>query len=98
MEAQQVPISPSIMDYAIPQSASSSAAIHDPSEVTPELPLTINESSSPSSAIYIPARRAKRMARMKASKTPHVKKELDFNADNAFFLEEGSPEDWPEGF
>jgi hypothetical protein len=98
MESQQVHVLPSAMDYAIPPLAPSSAATHDPSAVTHEPAVTIDEPYSPHSAIYIPGRRAKRMARIKTSKSPHVKRELDFNADDASFLEEGSPEDCPEGF
>lgn len=72
-------------------------ATHDSSTATHEPELTIDEPSSPHSAIYIPGRRSKRMARMNVSTTTHVKKDLDLNADDDSFLEEGSAEDWPEG-
>lgn len=98
MEAQYVPVSPSAMNSAIPPSILSSDDTPDPSAVTHEPALTIDEPSSPHSAIYILGRRAKRMARIKTSKPPPVKRMLDLNADDASFLEEGSPEDWPEGF
>jgi hypothetical protein len=100
MDAQQVSVShdrPSAMVSDVPSSAPPSVATHASSAVTHEPELPIDESSSLHSAIYIPGKRAKRMARMNVSKPPHVKKELDFNADDASFLEEGSAEDWPEG-
>ena len=46
--------------------------------------------------MYIPGRRAKRMARVRSSHS--VQRLIDVHASDASFIKEGSPDDWPEGF
>lgn len=53
-----------------------------------------DESSLPHDAIYVPGRRAKRMARVRNSHS--AQRLIDVNASNASFIKEGSPDDWPE--
>lgn len=51
-------------------------------------------SSLPHAAIYVPGRRAKRMARVRTSHS--TQSLIDVNASDASFIREGSPDDWPE--
>lgn len=68
-----------------------------PSTTTHEPEVPRADPSSPHSAIYIPSRRAKRMAKMHASTSSDEKKDLDLDAVDDSFLEAGDAEDWPEG-
>jgi hypothetical protein len=58
-------------------------------DVAPEEP------SSPHDAMYIPGRRAKRMARVRTSHS--AQRLVDVHAPDATFIKEGSPDDWLEG-
>lgn len=54
------------------------------------------EESSISTAMYLPGRRAKRMARVKSSHS--TQRLIDVYAPDDSFVKEGSPDEWPEGF
>jgi hypothetical protein len=66
---------------------SPSVEIHESEDVSTEEP------SSPHAAIYIPGRRAKRMARMKVSQSSQVHRVVDVDAVDSSFIKEGSPDD-----
>jgi hypothetical protein len=53
-----------------------------------------DESSLPHDAIYVPGRRGKRMAKVTTSHS--AQSILDVHASDASFIQEGSPDDWPE--
>ena len=88
---------PSEVVSDVAPSATTSAAHHDSSTATHETDMPTDEPPSPHSAIYIPGRRAKRMAKLKDSTTTHAKPPLDLDDANATFIKEGSAKDFPEG-
>lgn len=92
MDAQAYSVSLERPSEVVSDSAPS-AAHHDSSTATHETDMPTDEPPSPHSTIYIPGRRAKRMAKKKGSFG-----DLDLDADDDSFFEEGSAEDFPEGY